>query len=248
MPIIPTDREQAIQFCEQHIQPWTTNAVALGITAANVAALNTAAQAARAKLNAAKVSRQVSRAATEDYYAHVAAMRTQAADLVATIKLRAETNDDPNIYTLAQIPPPAAPQPLPAPGTPQNVTFVLTSGGALAIRFTAQNAAASTGAMFNVSRRLGNDASMPFSPIGATPGTRGGRGAGAGARTIEFADTTLPLGTQQVSYIIQPQRAGRIGTPTDILSVQFGVGMGGGGASSGMTVTRSSSAGVRIAA
>ncbi len=112
---------------------------------------------------------------------------------------------------------------------------------------TAQNAAASSGAMFNVLRRLGTDADAMFQPVGATPGTRGGRGAGTGARTIEFVDSTLPLGTQVVSYIIRPQRGDRDGQPTDILTVQFGVGAGGGGAGA-LQVTRSSSAGVKIAA
>ena len=58
---------------------------------------------------------------------------------------------------------------------------------------------------------------------------RGGEGLFAaigGTSAKVFTDDSIPLGTGTVSYIVTPRRSGVTGTPSDIITVQFGVGGG----------------------
>jgi len=59
--------------------------------------------------------------------------------MIDTIRLWAETKNDLNVYTLAQIPPPATPGTTPPPGTPFEFTVGLLQNGALALKRLFQN-------------------------------------------------------------------------------------------------------------
>lgn len=222
MTVIPPNRQDAIIFCEAHMPVWAANAAAIGLTPAQVTSLQNFTTTARTKFNSAQAARQASVAATDDYYNAVRSMRGQAADLVRLIKAKAEADNNPNVYVIAQIPPPAPPSAVPAPGKPTDIQVTLNPGGSITITWESTNSAPSSGAFFLVSRKINGGPN-------ATPGF-----VGIGGTSVrEFTDDTIAAGTPGISYIIQGFRGTRAGIPSDQIAVQFGIG---GGAGDGIVV------------
>jgi len=221
MSVLPQSKLEQIQFCESHNPVWAANAVAIGLTAAQVTTLTGLTTSARTSYTAALNSRQAAKAATTTFHNNTKSMRDTAADLIALIKAYAESKNDPNIYGLAQIPPPSAPTPAVAPSQPINFAVTIEPTGALTLSWESENSAASTGGFFTVQRRLG--AVGGYQTIGGTPGI------GGGGRRNSFTDDTLPAGTPTVSYIVTPKRGTLTGTPGEAVNITFGVG--GSGAS-----------------
>lgn len=218
MSVIPPNQQAAIQFCESHTPVWTTAPTTIGLTAAQVTALDTLTKAARNAFTAAQNARQASKAATTTLDAAVRSMRLQAADLVRVVKGFAELQVNPApVYAAAQIPAPAAPTPLPAPGKPNKVGVNLEADGSITLSWESINAGASTGAFFTISRKLPGQAA--FASIGGAPGgTRESRRA-------SFTDATVPASAASagVQYIITGQRGTNAGESSDAVIVQFGV-------------------------
>ena len=216
MPVRPANKLEQIQFCEYHNPVWAANAVAIGLTAAQVTALTALTTTARTGYTAAQTTRQTAKAATTTFHNNTKSMRDAAADLIAVIKAYAESKNDPNIYGLAQIPPPSAPTPAVAPGQPFAFAVTIEPTGALTLSFESENSAASTGGFFIIQRRLG----MPgvYTTIGGTPGV------GGGGRRNTFTDDTLPGGTPTVSYIVTPRRGTLVGTSSEAINITFGIG------------------------
>ncbi len=239
MNVIPQNREDAILFCEQHLSAWGANSAALGLLPATVTQLVTLTTQARAKFNNAQSTRQISKTATNDYYVGVATMRSLAADMVKVIKAKAELDNNPNLYSLAQIPPPDAPSVQPPPGKPNNVNITLNPGGSVTLKWDATNSTASTGVFFQVARRINTN----------TGPQQGFAGVG-GTMTKQFTDETIPVGTDSVSYIIQGFRGDKPGTPSDQIVVQFGVGglVGFAGSGDGQATPGGNSMGTSAAA
>lgn len=230
MAVIPGDRVQQITFCEQHITPWTANAAAIGLVAADVTALSAKTVAARAAYNAALAARQQAKAATEAYYNAVAGMTDKARELVKVIKTWADTKNDPGVYVLAQIPapiPPTAGSSTP-PTTPTEMKALLNTDGSITLTWRSTNAASSSGGSFLVARRFAPTPTAP-TPDFVVIGSAAGSGASelGGPRTVSFTDTTIPAGTTGMTYIVTPRRGGKLGEPSEALTVSFG----GGGAS-----------------
>jgi len=213
MPIVPNTRLGKIEFYEAHLGPWGTSAVAIGLTTAQVAALATATTAARAAYNAAEAARAASKAATQNFHDKVAAMHSNpglGADMIDIIKNFAETTNNPNVYNLAQIPPPAEPGPVPPPGTPYKLSVGLLGDGSIELKWKCDNPSGAQGTIYEVLRRFGDG---PFAFVGAT-----------GVRA--FLDDTIPAGSSPVTYQITAVRSTQRGTPAQFL-VSFGVGGGG---------------------
>ncbi len=212
MPIVPPTRLEKIEFYENHLPPWQTNAEAIGLTAAQLAQLSAKTAAARVAWQAQQQAFEAARGATQDFYAAVSAMQKLGAECLRSIKYRAESTDNPNVYTLAQIPPPAPPAPAPPPGTPYKFTLGLLPTGALSIKWKCDNPSGTNGTIYEVERRTGQDPG-PFTPIGST-----------GSRS--FVDETLPAGPTRVEYQITAVRSTQRGTPA-LFTVYFGVGSQG---------------------
>lgn len=214
MAIIPPGKVDLIQFCEAHVPVWSAVGASIGLLPAQITALDTATKAARAKFNAAETARAASKAATLNLDDSCDTLRANVALLVKTIKLYADNQANPDpVYAAAQIPPPAAPTSNPPPGQPNSFTFTIEPGGLLTLRWKSSNSTSSTGANFVVARRVGNQSSVPFTVIGGTS-------------SRVFTDDTIPAGVSVVTYIVTPKRNGVVGTPSDMISVQFGVGGG----------------------
>lgn len=216
MAVLPETKLEQIQFCETHNPIWAANAAAIGLTPAQVTSLTGLTTAARASYNSAQTARQASKGATTTFHNNTRSMREVAADLIAVIKAYAESKNDPNVYGLAQIPPPSPPTPATAPSQPTSFAITIEPTGALTLSFESENSAASTGGFFTVQRRLGGGG--PFLTIGGTPGV------GGGGRRTTFTDDTLPAGTATVSYVVTPRRGTLVGVSSEAVNVTFGIG------------------------
>jgi hypothetical protein len=211
-----------IQFCETHWPVWEEVAggpPAIGLAASEVTLLKTLTGASRARYEAARAAREASKAATLGYYSAVTAMRSQAATMLAAIKSFADGQDNPSsVYIAAQIPPPAAPTPATPPGKPTGFLVTLEPTGAVSLSWDAENAAASSGGFFTISRKLPGTGNAFFS-IGGTPGTT------SRSRRMSFTDESVPAAAASagVQYIVQGRRGTLVGLPSDALTVQFGV-------------------------
>ena len=220
MGVIPDSRLGKIQFYESHTLaggPWATNAAAIGLTPTSVTTLATLTTQARAAYNAAESARQAAKTATQNLYDKVRALHNgpgAGQDMIDTIRLWAETKNDPNVYTLAQIPPPATPGTTPPPGTPFEFTVGLLQNGALALKWKCNNPSGTQGTIYEVKRKIGSSTGA-FNFVGAS-----------GVKT--FTDQTLPSSSAPVTYQIIAVRSTSRGNPAQF-TVNFGIGGGGAG-------------------
>lgn len=221
MGTVPQTRIEKVQFYEAHISPWTENAVAIGLTTAEMAAFSSLVKNARGAYDAHRVALDASKAATESFYNNVRTMQNDGAGLIRSIKNKAETTGDPNVYVLAQIPSPATPTPVGPPGTPTDFRIELLQYGGLKLSFKCSNPSGSVGTIYEVKRR--NGATGEFVYIGAT-----------GVKN--FTDATLPSGLSSATYQITAIRSTASGNPAQF-TINFGVGGFGAMQGGGFSIT-----------
>lgn len=208
-PTIPRLGVDQIGFCETHAPVWGVDAAFIGLVPAQVTQLETLTAAARAAYEAAEAARLASMAATLAYHDALGAMRGYAADLVTLIRARAQTTHDAGVYAAAQIAPPAQRRPAPAPTTPTDIDAALNSDGSITLTWQSSDATPSTGAYFQIARKLAGQAA--YTVVGGAP-------------TRAFRDTTIPVGVTSAAYIITGFRAKRRGESSQSFTVQFGGG------------------------
>jgi hypothetical protein len=212
MGVVPKKTQDLLDFADNHVSTFTTNAAAIGLTPAQALAFKTAAGAGRANFNSAVAADMAKKAATNTSQTSVAALRRTAAETIALIKAFADASANPSaVYDLAQIPMPATPSPAPAPGTPTNFTVALDQSGVVTLKWKCANPPGISGTNYEVQRKIGGAEFV-------TLGTVGSR---------KFSDTTLPAGSTGVTYQITAFRSTLRGTPAQF-NVNFGVGGGGG--------------------
>lgn len=211
MSLIPSSRVGKVEFFESKIAAWTANAAAIGLAPADVTAFAGKITAARSSFNNSETQRAVSRSATQTFYTKVSEMHGQGADFIATIRAYAQTKNDPNVYTLAQIPPPATPGVTPPPGKPEAFRVELLESGALVLGWKCRNPAGIGGTIYEVLRRFGGPGAA-FTYIGSS-----------GLRN--FTDETIPSSAAAggVTYRVTAVRSTARGEPAQF-TVSFGVG------------------------
>jgi len=216
MGVVPHDRIGKIEFYEAHAlvgRPWTTNAAAIGLLPASVTALGTLTTAARTAYNAHIAAQAAAKAATQNFYDKVRFMHSSpgaGSDMIETIKTYAATENDPNVYVLAQIPPPAqggGRGRTPPPGTPFAFTVGLLQDGSLQLTWKCRNPSGTVGTIYEVKRKIGSGA---FTFVGAT-----------GVKTL--TDDALPAGSTPCTYQITAVRSTARGNPAQF-TVNFGIG------------------------
>ena len=146
---------------------------------------------------------------TQDFHEAIRSMSEAGADVIQSIRTKAGV-DGPGIWTLADLPVPATPSPVAAPGTADSFKAELVQGGALMLSFKCQNPKGAQGTVYQVARQVAGGAMVI---LGAT-----------GKKT--FIDETLPSGLTQVTYKITAIRSTRQGLPAEF-TVKFGVGGSG---------------------
>lgn len=215
MGIVPTTRVGKLNFYEARIAPWAANAAAIGVLPAAVTALDGLAVDARKAYNDMEALRNAAKAATQVFYESIRALHSgpgAGQDMIQAIRVKAQTTNNPNVYALAQIPPPATPSTSPPPGTPSNFAVVLLQNGAIELRWKCNNPSGTQGTIYEVMRRF--TLNGPFTFIGAS-GTR------------SFVDETIPTGSAPATYQITAVRSTQRGNPAQF-TVSFGVGGVGG--------------------
>jgi hypothetical protein len=214
MSTVPTQPDQAVAWCKEHVEPWTENAVALKLDPAAVAefdALTDAAQAARLALVSARLAYKN---AIANSRTAVKAMRKSAGTQVSVIRATAKSSGTPQaIYSLAIVPPPADPAPRPAPGTPTGFKVELLQGGSIRLRFACPNPPRTGPVTYRVERQV-----APAGGIGQAPFV-----FYKNAKERTFTDDAIPQGTAMVVYRLTAQTTTNDGDPA-VFGVQFGAG------------------------
>ncbi len=208
-----TPRSAFLQWAQAHESVFVTNAVNIGLTAAQATAFKTATDALAAAMLAQESARQAAKVATQAADDAFQTARSSAGDTVRTIRAFAENSAKPlTVYNLAQIPPPSSPTPTPPPDQPTNLQVVLDAAmGTHTLRWKAVNPA--SGTSYIIKRRLPGETEFSF--IGVS-----------GKKT--FVDDTLIAGPDSVQYTVQGQRADSSGPVSEIFTVNFGQLPGGG--------------------
>ena len=231
--VLPSTKAELLAFCQSHAPIWAASGAAIGLTTSDTDDFTTLTTEAAATSTAAVTARNAAKAATLTDNNAFAALRADAAALVAKIKFKAESTDDPNVYVNAQIPEPLPPSPAPAPTQPTMLRASIEPGGGLTINWKASNPASNGGVVYQVFRKLPTQPS--FNLVGFS-----------GGRDKYFTDLTLPAGNSGVQYVIQGARGGVSGAQSEILTVNFGIEGGGGGGFAFSTMSHDQP--VRIAA
>lgn len=195
--------------------PWKVNATGIGSSATAVDALNALALAAQAALADQQAKQDAARTATQTAKQAVAAMSVNGAEVIAAIKAKALVAGD-SIYALADIPAPATPSPVGAPGTPTDFKVELVQGGALVLSWRCPNPANAQGTVYQIARK-----------IGAGPGAAAVIIGSVGTRS--FVDDSVPATAAAaggVTYQVTAIRSTKKGLLGQTL-VEFGTGGAG---------------------
>lgn len=195
MSVVPDKLSERIDFFEARISPWNTNATAIGTTVAKVTTLTGLTENAREKYAAQQAAKAAAKAATTALRAAIDAMSTEGASIIKQIRAQADIAGN-NVYSLAQIPPPAIPGPTPPPGTPYEPKVTLNGNGHLMVAWKCNNPKSATGTIYQVYRRV--NGAGEFAYIGGTGEKK-------------YTDTTIPQGATSVTYQIQAVRSTAVG-------------------------------------
>lgn len=212
MPVQPRKKQDNIAFFEQRNPIWAANAAALSLTPEETGQIDTLTTAARAAYDAAQLAASQAASATADQDLAIQAMRDFGGELIKQIRRNAEQTGDPSLFALAQIPAPKEPAPIP-PVEASDLAFDLLNDGALELSWTGS---VSTGTTYIVQRAI--------TPAGGSQGTYQDIGF---ADEKRFVDTTIPAGTERVSYVVRAKKGSTITAGTAPITVRFTIGGNG---------------------
>ncbi len=188
MATLPRSKNEQIAFFEQRLPLWNANAAALGLSLPHLTELATQTTTARTDYDAAQVARSASLAATETQNFAVAGLTDFGADLIKLIRAKAQADNDPGLYALANIPAPAAPTPAGTPPVPTNLQADLQNDGSVKLNW---KGTLSSGAFFTIWRTTDN---------APTPTQIDSIAAKA------YIDDSIPAATCAISYFIRAHR------------------------------------------
>lgn len=211
MPVLPDRNNELIEFFEAHAPVWALNGPALGLSIGQTNNLTGMTTLARTHYDAAITARNEARAAVQTQQNTLGLLRMLGGDLIKVIRAKAEADANFGLYALAQIPAPAAPQPLPPPEVPENLSAGLDNAGRIALRWSALRRG---GVYFTLER------STTF--VGGQSG--GWVGVGT-AQENRFTDETIPLGLAAASYRVTARRGEQASEPSEPVTVLFGTAL-----------------------
>ena len=209
METVPQTHAEKIQYFQAHIAKWLENADAIGLSAAEVAEIEAKTLAARQALNQRNEARAAARSATLGLKMALAELSEAGSQAIMKIRTRAATYGN-SVYAMANLPAPAQPSPLGAPGTPYDFKAALDSMGALTLRWKCKNPRNAVGTMYQVWRRRGYEGRPEF--LGASGRRR-------------FIDCTVPEGSATLVYEIVAIRSTARGNAAQF-TVHLGVPAG----------------------
>lgn len=211
MTTFPNSKKATLEKIEALLTPWGANATSIGLTAAQMTLLSSRTTNARAKLNNQTAKKLEALAATNEWNVAFEQVEEVAKDYVKTIRAFAETTNNQNVYSLAQIPAPKTPAPLGPPESPTLLSALLTTAGTIEL---AWQGSLEGGTHFIIERFA-----TPLPGSGAPAGSWMTVGV---ASEKKFTDALVPQGVASISYRITAQRSGGTSTPSEPALVNFG--------------------------
>lgn len=235
MRVVPTDVGDVIAFAATHIPAWQDEPERVGLSKEQVEAYNELMKMAREKWGFALAARQASVAATATMKAEAKKLRAMSGHLVAQIKAFAAaggstegegTQSEGEILGRARIDMPGAGGAGRAaggvPGRPVNVAVNVEATGGVNLSWTAKDAAASSGAWFEVHRRAGDEAAWTL--VATVPGIERSRRRAA---WTDAAGTTTSGGgaggAAPVQYTITTRRGAKASAASETVTVLRGM-------------------------
>jgi hypothetical protein len=206
---MPSDRKKALEWVEQHVDPWTENQVAINLSIEQVAAITLLSETAREKLIAAGAARQAAKDATREWHESADQMMSFTSDLIVQLKGFARGEGGQVVYTLAGINPRSNPGEAPPPEVPTGAASTVTNDGDVELRWKGKGPG---GTRYHVLRKLPTENKLVF--LGDTS-------------EKTFTDTTVPSGASPVVYqIVAVHTDKRV--PGEPIYVRMGTGNGPG--------------------
>ena len=210
MGSIPSSpRSAVLSWCDAHIENFRTNAANIGLTADQALTFATVTEAYATAASEQEKARLSYAAKTENANDAYRNMRRELSQAVNDIRYFASTAPSPAaVYTLAEVPPRQDPSTVPPPGQPTNLSVSLVSStGALELRWKSVNPRGASGTSYIVMRKLPTQANFSF--VGVTGERR-------------FVDNTFIAGPDSVEYNVQGQRADSAGPVSESFVIRFG--------------------------
>jgi len=164
MPVLPETKLGQLEFFESHKDAWADHATEIGLQDSAISAFKPQITAARAAYSAMQIARDASKAATQNFYNTHGDMLSTGRAFIAAIKAFAETSNDPNVYVLANIDPPAPPSPTPAPETPTDLVGAISPSGSVTLTWSSTRSGATRGIFFLVERQRASETT--WTPLG----------------------------------------------------------------------------------
>jgi hypothetical protein len=207
---MPGDRALALDWVEEHLEPWTENQAAINLSSEQIAAITLLAETAREKQIAAGTAREAAKAATQAWYDAADQMKGFSSALIAEIKSFARGEGGETVYQLAQISKRAKASTAPPPHVPTATRSVVTNDGDVTLTWKGKGP---SGTRYHVLRKLPTDTKFFF--VGDTS-------------EKAFTDDTVPNGATPVIYqIVAVHTDNRV--PGEPIYVRFGAGNGAQG-------------------
>jgi hypothetical protein len=210
MATIPDKIAERLAFFEYHLPVWAADPALIGLNAAQISDLAIRTAAARTAFDDAQAARSVSRAKTVSQTEAMGDMSNLGSDLVKTIRAFAETTDNVNVYSVAEIPPPAPPTPTGPPEVPTNIDASINNFGEIKVSWKASRAA---GTQFIIQRQLKS-----------VDGTLGNWTFAGSSVSNDYTDNTVPTGFAAVNYRVYAQRPGGQSDASITVTLNFGTG------------------------
>ena len=207
MGLLPRDFAGRIKYFQDRQTTWDTNKTVIGLSADDMTTMSGLITSATDGQTAQADAQRAAKAATVTLHNAQATLVSFGMDLIKKIKAKAGQN--PDVYALAEIDPPAPPSPVPAPGMPSDFTAELRPDGSLHLGWKCVNPVGAQGTIYQVYRTIDDEQTY----IG-------------GSGTREFIDSTIPAGTSTIEYTIQAVRSTLVGVANNF-TVKFGAASGG---------------------
>ncbi len=215
MGTFPTaPRAAFLAWAQTHAPVFVDNDSLIGLTEPQALSFQTAYNNAATAVQQQDAAISAAKAATTNANEKVGILRRSATLTTRMIRTFAENTNNPNVYAIAQIPPPADPGVAPPPAKPIDLSVELNnSSGALVLRWKASNPVGTSGTSYLVKRKLPTQSAFIF--LGITGEKK-------------FVDESFTAGPDSVQYIVQGHRAGSEGPESNVFTVNFGKAPGGG--------------------
>jgi hypothetical protein len=205
---MPRTTPEFLDWSKVHADLWQVDPPSIGLSPAQAMQFAALADELRAANFAAEQAREASKSATLALNDVLSRARAAGGTFVGMIKAFAEVTQDPGVYPRAGVSRVAPQGTLPPPTPPTSISSRIDSQGSLILKWKARQPVGVTDVVYLIRRMI--DRRGEFELVGTEGANK------------TFTDTTIPIGTSMVEYLITPKRGEATGQSGPIYSVRFG--------------------------